>query len=370
VDNCPVTPSLSSQDRALCERLVGGVDRLTPAVIDAACRHRVHLLVADSLTAAERAGAETAHLARELRMAAAFDRRSSQAIASLLEALAAAGVDALLLKGAGLAYTVYPAPYLRARVDTDLLVDRAALDRAEQVLAAAGWHRPVEREVALTAAQRHYTRSGMRGPAEHIDLHWRIANPLQFARALSFEELRSRALPVPALGPHAFMPGLADALLLACLHRVAHHHDEVQLLWLWDIHLLIQRMSWNDRDAFVRLAERERMCAICRRGVELSAECFSTSGARELAGVLRQAAGGRREPTARFIGGSRLVTVLRSDLAALDGWRRRAALIAEHLFPSSAYMRSVYPGCPPALLPLVYGYRIARGAPKWFIGRS
>jgi hypothetical protein len=365
-----VSPSLTKQDRALCERLAGGQSRITPDVIGAACRHRVHLLVADTLTAAERAAPETAALAREFRMAAAFDGRSSQAIAALLEALAAAGAEALLLKGAGLAHTVYPAPYLRARADTDLLVEPDALDRAEQVLAAAGWHRPVEREVALTAAQRHYTRSGMRGPAEHIDLHWRVANPLQFARALSFEELRSRALPVPALGPHAFMPGIADALLLACLHRVAHHHDEVQLLWLWDIHLLIQRMSWADRDAFVRLAARQRMCAVCRRGVELSAECFSTPGAHELAGVLRQAAGGRREPTARFIGGSRLVTVLQSDLMALDSWRRRAALIAEHLFPSSAYMRSVYPACPTALLPLAYGYRIARGAPKWFIGRS
>ncbi len=233
----------AGDDRAVCERLLGGRGRLTRDVIAAACRHRVHLLVADSLSVEERSDPEAAELARELRQAAAFDLRSAQAIGDLLEAFAAAGVDALLMKGAGLAHTVYSAPYLRARVDTDVLIEPDAVDRAEQVLAAAGWHRPVERHVELTAAQRHYTRDHARGPLDHLDLHWRIANPLVFARALSFAELRGRAIPVPGLGPHARTLGLADALLLACLHRVAHHADEIQLLWLWDVHLLIQHAS-------------------------------------------------------------------------------------------------------------------------------
>ena len=273
------------------------------------------------------------------------------------------------MKGAGLAHTVYPASYLRARVDTDVLVEVDAVDRAERVLLAEGWHRPVERETDLTAAQRHYARAGPRGPVDHLDLHWRIANPLVFARALPFAELRSRAVPVPALGPHARTLGLADALFVACLHRVAHHHDEIQLLWLWDVHLLVQQASHGDREAFLRLAEREQMCAVCCRGVELSAECFGTAGAGDLADALRRGAAARSEPSARFIRDSRLVTVLRSDLASLDGWPRRVALIAEHLFPSRAYMQSMYPACPPALLPFAYGYRIARGAPKWFTGR-
>jgi hypothetical protein len=63
------------------------------------------------------------------------------------------------------------------------------------------------------------------------------------------------------------------------------------------------------------------------------------------------------------------VTALRSDLESLRGWQNRVSYLAEHLFPSRAYMQSVYPGCPPALLPFAYGYRIARGAPKWFIRR-
>jgi hypothetical protein len=292
--------------------------------------------------------------------------RSTEMMGTLLDAFATAGVAALLMKGGGLAHTVYAASYLRARADTDILIQHDDLARAERVLIDEGWHRPVERHVALTAAQYHYSRS--RGVAHHIDLHWRVANPLIFARALAFAELRARAVSVPSLGPHARTLGLADALFLACLHRVAHHDDEIQLLWLWDLHLLIQRMSPDERGVFVRLAEREQMGAVCRRGMELAVDCFGTSGASELAEALgERTAGG--EPSARFIRDSRPVTALRSDLESLRGWQNRIAYLAEHLFPSRAYMQSVFPDCPPVLLPFAYGYRIARGAPKWFTRR-
>jgi hypothetical protein len=367
--NRPVVDRITDAERALCARLSGGRNALTSEVIAAAYRHRVHLLVADSLSAEERADPSAAELARELRRAAALDLRTTEAVRPLLEAFARAGVDALLMKGGGLAHTVYPASHLRVRVDTDILIEHDTLDRAERVLADDGWHRPVERDVELTAAQHHYSRNRASGVVDHIDLHWRIANPVIFARALSFAELRSRAIPVPVLGPHARTLAVADALFLACLHRVAHHDDEIQLLWLWDLHLLIQRASREDREAFLRVAGRERMCVVCGRGVELSAECFGTPGARDLVDALGQRAGTRREPSARFIRDSRRVTGLRSDLESIHGWRDRVVYLAEHLFPSRAYMQSVYPACPSVLLPFAYGYRIARGAPKWFVRR-
>lgn len=354
-------------ERAVCARLCGGGARLTRSAVAAARRHRVHLLLAASLSGDERADPEIADLSRELRTAAALDARCERDLRELLEALAADGVDALLLKGAGLAHAVYSAPHLRPRVDTDLLIRRDMLDQAERVFAAQGWTRPTEREVDLSAAQRHYTKAGPAGALQHLDVHWRIANPQRFANTLSFDELRSRATDIPALGRHARTLGHIDALFLACVHRVAHHSDEIQLLWLWDVHLLIQRLSRPDREQFLWLAGREAMCAVCLRSVELSRHYFATTGARELADGLRERA--RSEPLARFISDSRLVNVLRSDLAMLSGWRARASLIAEHLFPSRAYMHSVYPAWPAVLLPLAYGYRIVRGAPKWFAQR-
>ena len=247
---------------------------------------------------------------------------------------------------------MYSDSYLRARVDTDVLIEADAVERAERVLAAAGWRRPVERNAELTAAQRHYTRDRAAGPLDELDLHWRIANPLVFARALSFEELRGRAIPVPALGPHARTLGLADALFLACLHRVAHHGDEYPAaLALGRSPADRARLTGGSR----RVPPPRRTRADVRhlppwRGAER--RVLRHARRVRFAEALGRGAAARPEPSARFIRDSRLVTVLRSDLATIDGWPRRVAFIAEHLFPSRAYMQSVYPACPPLLLPL------------------
>jgi hypothetical protein len=331
--------------------------------------HRVHLLLASSIEPEERARPDLAELARELRTAAALDAVRERHVTALLGALLAEGVDALLLKGSALAHVVYAAPYLRPRADIDILICRDELDLAERIFAAQGWMRPTERDAELSAAQRHYSRPGPAGIPEHLDVHWKIANPQTFANALTFDELRARAVRIPALGPGAWTLCNADALFLACLHRIAHHGDHLDFIWLWDIHLLSD-LSDSGRDHFLMLADRNAMWSVCRRGVELAGELFGTRGADALSRCLSERAAGRAEPSARFIGGTRQATELRADLAALPGWRDRATLLAEHLFPSSAYMRSTYPRCPAVLLPLAYVHRIVRGAPKWFRRRE
>ena len=83
----------------------------------------------------------------------------------------------------------------------------------------------------------------------------------------------------------------------------------------------------------------------------------------ELAARLQHSGDGitaKGEPSSRFLGGFRLITVLGSDLSTLP-WRARMQLIGEHLFPSRAYMRARYPLCPSVLLPFAYVGRIARG---------
>ena len=80
---------------------------------------------------------------------------------------------------------------------------------------------------------------------------------------------------------------------------------------------------------------------------------------------MRPRDGDSEEASVRFLaGGLSQADILRSDLASL-GWRRGAALLREHLFPSPAYMRSLYAGWPSVLLPAAYLHRIVSGAPKW-----
>ena len=356
---------LSDDDRQLAARLSTGSGPITPAMAALARSHRVHLLLAASMTQQEQVQPYVSELARELRTAAALDAAREQHLKLLLAALLGAGIETLLLKGSALAHVVYAAPHLRPRVDTDMMIRRDTLERAEGVFAAQGWLRPTEREAELSAAQRHYARSGPAGRIDHLDVHWKIANPQTFANALTFDELWDRAVRIPALGPGAWTLCRADALFLACLHRVAHHDDCLDMLWLWDIHLLSE-LSDAERDHFVMLADRNAMWSVCQRGLELAGALFGTRGMDVLSSRLRERAANQAEPSARFVGRTTQMETLRADVAALSRWRDRAALLAEHVLPSHAYMRSIYPRCPRVLLPLAYAHRIARGAPKWF----
>src|SRR5258708_8541064 len=62
-DNRRVVAAIASEERALCERLLGGGNRRTPGQVAAACRAPVHLLLADSLSAEHRIPPDTLDLA-------------------------------------------------------------------------------------------------------------------------------------------------------------------------------------------------------------------------------------------------------------------------------------------------------------------
>jgi hypothetical protein len=191
-----------------------------------------------------------------------------------------------------------------------------------------------------------------------------VVNPQAFADVLTFDDVWARSVSVAPLGPVARTLAPPDTLLLACVHRVAHHQDRVNLLWLWDIHLVASALSPAGWAQLLAAAASSRMQGVCARGLSLAHECFGTAIPED---VLHALAAAHDEPAASFLGeGLRTVDVARADLAALAGWRLKLALVREHLCPPLAYMRVKYARCPVALLPVAYAHRIVRGAPKWF----
>jgi Uncharacterised nucleotidyltransferase len=298
-----------------------------------------------------------------VRQAAARDLAAARDVSRVFESAGAAGLDLLVLKGAALACTHYAQSHLRPRNDIDLFVRQVDLARAEAVLSALGFARATEADAELWTGQRHYAKTAP-GGTSHVDLHWRVVNPQAFANVLGFDEAWPRSVSVPALGPFVRTLSPSDSLLLACLHRVAHHQDRIDLLWLWDIHLIASSLSAREWDQFVGTATSSRTQTFCARGLSLAGERFGTVVPEALRLASGTAADG---PGAAFLReGLRPVDVARADLAALTTWRSKLALIREHVCPPIAYMRTKYDRCPPILLPLAYLHRIIRGAPRWF----
>ena len=339
-----------------------------PRLLDAAIQHGVDTLLATVLKDPRHAPTWPVDLRTSLsnraRALAAAEPLRRRELTRVLGGLDAAAVAALVVKGAALAYTHYRQPWERPMVDVDLAVSKDHDATAREVMRALGYRPMTDYDGELATQQVAYERTDERGFRYVVDLHTQLSNPHVFADRLPVDALAARAVAIPALGPAARGLSSVDALMLACIHRVAHHFDSARLIWLYDIHLLVSSLAEGDRDPFVRAAAARGVQAVCARGVGLSAQLLGTEVPASLTIALADVSD---EPTAAFLQPGRTKThVLLSDLRALSGWGRRVHLISEHLFPPAAYIRRLYPAFPTPFLPLAYAHRIVTGVGKWF----
>jgi hypothetical protein len=353
--------------RGIRERI--GDEAARASFLDAAARHRVRPLLSWRI----RESGETAQWPEPIARALAAAERAEAALdivrrhetRRVLAALRAADVDVLVVKGAALAWTRYPEPWLRPREDIDLLVHAADAERAAAALASAGYAAAPMQSGRIVTHQRLYVRADSSGRRHACDLHWKIADPAPFADLLASADLFAGADALTLDGTPIRVPSRAHALLLAAWHRVSHHRASRDLLWLYDLHLLADGLGDDDAARAAEILRRTRTPAIAAEGLSLAAERYGT---RVPARLLAPPADRHDTPpaiAAYLRPDARKVDLLAADLRALPGWRSRARLLREHLFPPADYMRAAARGSR-APLPVLYAVRIARGARAWF----
>jgi hypothetical protein len=355
-------PSLNVVLQALC----GAADvspRDDAAVRQAAERHGMGGILHEAAIAAG-ASALTHALHDDVVAAVARESLAGPELIRVLDGFARAGVDVILVKGAALAYAVYAAPWQRPRIDTDLLIDASQRDAAGAVLGALGYTRSdALTSGTLVSSQCAFERPDASGVRHLIDLHWQAVNPQLFADALPFAELWRDRLPLPTLGPAAWMPNAVNALQLAAVHRLAHHQGNDRLVWLYDVHLLASGLRKRDWQRLTGTAVERQIAAICRDALHAAARAFRTVVPSDSLAALERAA--RHEPSFHYVQGPvRRRHVLMNDLARLS-WRARLTLLREHAFPPAAFMRSRYHVRSSVWLPALYVHRLLTGAYRW-----
>jgi hypothetical protein len=284
----------------------------------------------------------------------------------VVEAWAEAGVEVLLIKGAALAYDVYPDPAWRTRCDVDALVRPSDRRRAREVLMGLGYRLVTEPLGSRVSCQVQFARIDERGLTHVYDLHWRLSNRARFATLLSFDDISEASIPLPRLSARARGLGRVHAVWLACVHQRAHHGDETRLIWAYDIHLLVTALGAAGLERVAALAGQTHTRSIVAATLRQAFEYFQTDVPGTIWKALEPTG---EEPTARYLQGSLSpLATLCDDLAATEGWRARCALVLEHLFPSGAYMRRSYRPESKAPLFWKYGARIATGVEKWTTG--
>ncbi len=136
------------------------------------------------------------------------------AAAPAVEALRAAGIPVVLLKGASLAFSLYESPGLRPMNDVDLLVPARSAAAARRVLEEAGYA-PATRHVDGFLESIHGL--AFRGPEGlEVDLHWHtlLERPSDAADRILFEN----ASPLTIPGLSALAPTPEGHLLLVAVH--------------------------------------------------------------------------------------------------------------------------------------------------------
>ena len=285
----------------------------------------------------------------------------------LLGALAARGVDVLITKGTALAYSLYPSPDLRPRADTDLLIAAAQLGETREVFHELGYSEQLSSGDELAMRQTMFRRVDPAGVDHVYDVHWAVANTPVFADVLRFDELRARSVPLPRIGEQARTICDVDALLYACVHRIAHHHDDERLIWLADIHLLRERMPRAEHALFWALAAEREVIGVCMRSVERAGEWLG-GGEHDLAyDFLDVETIDRPEVTRSYLDPrQRRARLLRAELGALRGWRARAQRLRQLAFPPATFMQARFGTRSRLALPWLYAYRAARGVARLF----
>ncbi len=337
-----------------------------PALLASAGAHGVLPLLADAATAARWDSDILAAMRPSVAAETALAMLREGELRRVLAALGAAGVTPLLLKGAHLAFTLYPSPDRRPRLDTDLLIKETDRDALRRCLESKGY-RPephVTGEVAFTQFQyRHVDESG----ASHtLDIHWRVAVPKAFADRLTYADLMGDAVAVPKLGPFALAPSPPLALVLACLHRTAHHGTTTRLLWLYDIHLLAAQLSAGDWDLVVERSESCGLPSVVAAGLEDAAARLGTPVPPSVLDRLRAGTEATDPDVLAFLDGvPPQMQVAISDWRRIHGVRARIRFLQEHLFPPASYIRHRYGISSRLALPFLYAHRAVTGAVKW-----
>jgi hypothetical protein len=338
------------------------------ALIAAASRHRVLLLLGWTLRAAGRLEAWPAEFVsafqRAERDAVTVDCIRHAELVAVLAELSAAGVRPILFKGAALAHSLYPAPHVRVRADTDLLVAPSDVQPLADALDRLGYVRPVETSGRLVSYQSHYHKTDRYGVIHAFDVHWRISNLQMLANCLTYEELWQFRVPLAALGSSAVTVDDVHALLLALVHRAGHHPGSRNLLWIYDLHGLASRLTSEAAGRVGKIAGARGLGRLAVDGLSLTRDCFGSAAVDPVIDALR--AEGLNRDAVVIQGPWTQAGVLRLDLHALPSWQARGRLMREVLFPSTSYMRARYGVRSNLLLPGLYVWRVLVGLPKWF----
>jgi hypothetical protein len=252
--------------------------------------------------------------------------------------LSGAGIDTLILKGVALSTLYYPEPGTRSMTDLDVLVPRADVRAAMEVV--RGRMQPsdprAEERVSVQHAITFHDPAG-----RELDLHW-----YSLYRPSRDDEFWTAAQPLDIGGMTAKALCPADQLLHVCAHG-AWWHRSPTVRWVADAVLVLRAEDALDWERFCRQATEREVSLSVADALGYLRSRFGAPVPAEIPDELRRApasASQRIASRAVMRPPARMPTMLRSLLFHWELHRRLRALEANgtgsRSFP--AYLRAFW----------------------------
>lgn len=326
-------------------------------IADPARTHGVHALLY-SLLDSESVLKKDQDLRNATFRQSAVYRLQDRELERICRKLYEAGVRSLLIKGAALCHQIYPSPELRPRVDTDIFIELSSLSGMKELLSSLGYESIVAHDGGLVSYQTGMKYTDECALTHTIDIHWMLTNRHKYRDILGFESIYASAVPISRFPFPVYAPNTIYALCLACIHLVGHHSDAPRLIWLYDIHLLLDQMADEEIEQFIELTIGNGLEDITSQALGEVNRHFS---AERIPNILTRL--GRHPGVALQSESPRelLVSNLRSFPTLSDKVKYLYALA----FPSIEYMKGAFNPGSKLLIPWYYVYRIYRGGRKF-----
>jgi hypothetical protein len=150
----------------------------------------------------------------------------------------AAGIQAVVLKGAALSHLIYPQVGLRPMRDLDILVKKSQALPAQELLAKAGFHAPLPKEVKWDKKHLNVANLQIEGLLISVEIHHNLFDD-DAPVAMQIENLTSPLLSFSLSheGLTAYTLGYEDMLWHICQHLILHGtvFRPTRLIWIADL---------------------------------------------------------------------------------------------------------------------------------------
>lgn len=286
-------------------------------------------------------------------------------IEKLLKTLSKENIDFVVLKGWALANTLYSSKVHRQRSDVDLMVKTDDIDRIRSIFNNLGFFNPRGWEPSAISKQISFRKNIARGVTIDFDIHLMLTNNPKTAELITFEEATAipKVLEVDSTKINCINYELA--LIHASLHLLQHHADgdNVKLIWLYDLHLLIKKIS---NKSFIKLIQKKKLNKVIIEALHKTKMYFPSDNLNLLQSEIDPQKGYELDDL--LLAKTNKATMLVRRLKSLTTIREKFNFLLETLIPPKAEIYSKYGKEAKVPLIFLYIYRAIKGLLKFLRG--